>query len=120
MKTLQVPNEIYKGAGWAVTAIVNERIIGAVYIDHPDTCDVRAAIDELERQPAVNAAQEEDERQYDLAESIEDDEEREKAGYKWSDNYAVEIVGGMMSSTEFNYMLSAKERNKAGIKNKWF
>lgn len=110
---ISVLPDVYRGSGWAVAVIAGAgsalQVVDCEYIEHPDTSDVRAAIDALKARPAYIAAK----AAHEAAKAQPDYLENE-------DSAEVRIAGGMMSCTEFVNGMTAAQRKRAGVKNKWF
>lgn len=107
MNTIPVTEEIYTGSGWAVAAVLNGRVIAFERIEHPDADGLAVAMAALKAQPAAA----EGARLY--REWVDgDDEDHPGSTFR--------LVGGMLSCGEFSYGMTAKERDRAGVKNKWF
>ncbi len=112
--SIQVNEQVYRGAGWAVVVIAGPenalRVVDAEYISHPDDqAAVEAAIAALKARPAYVEAKP----MADAAGAAPDYLERDDA-------FIVRVAGGMMSCTEFTSGMTAKQRARAGVKNKWF
>lgn len=122
MNIATVNESIYLGSGWAIAAVVDRNVIAASYIEHPDTIDLKAAVEAFKSNPVVIAAEKAAQDAWDALQAAEaadsDEDEIERLDRDFSAT-AIRIRGGMMSSTEFCYEFSRKERAKAGVKNEW-
>jgi len=120
MKTINVNESVYNGSGWAIALIINDVVIDARYIDHPDTSDTEQAINDLRSTDAYRAAKAKEDAAYAAKEAADSSDsdiyEPLEAAF---DAAAITIRCGMMSGTSFNYMFSARERAQAGIRNQW-
>ena len=112
MMTAHVSDEIYKGAGWAVVAIRDDQVITAIYIDHPDSADLRSVVEQIKQDPTFVEAAAASDAAYEEAQQADDIEAAED---EWCDKYAVDIRVGMMGSFEFSHSFTKAERRKVGV-----